>query len=194
VPNESDHFADDGARFAGGVRSGAHAPKAMEHDAGDGVHHGGESGDGEHVASNFNSAFFRGAFDFLGALEVGHRADVPDVKKNFTRLREEEAGKFAIVRPSPDDSAFIDGSGFGVEKKRELRDISLGAIHTNVALALLFGIVERVRMEKRPDELAANVLHSEFEVRVLIDGVMAAEKSSRPDIEALFVVDFFWAN
>ena len=104
------------------------------------------------------------------------------------------AGKFAIVRPGAGDGAFVDGAGFGVEEKRELRDVGLGAIHADVALALLFGIVEGMRVEKGPDELAADVFQAEFEMRVLIDGVMAAEKSGGADVEALFVVDFFRAD
>ena len=45
LANLRHHFADDGAGFAGRVRGGAHAPEAVKDDTGDGVHHGGESGD-----------------------------------------------------------------------------------------------------------------------------------------------------
>ena len=60
-----DHGADDGAGFGGSVGGGAHAPEAMEDDAGDGVDHGGEGGDGKYITSDFDSALFGGALDFL---------------------------------------------------------------------------------------------------------------------------------
>jgi hypothetical protein len=61
----------------------------------------------------------------------------------------------------------------------------------DVALALLFGIVERVGMEERPDELAADIFEAEFEMGVLVDGVMAAIEGGSADVEALFIRDFF---
>jgi hypothetical protein len=70
----------------------------------------------------------------------------------------------------------------------------LRAIHSNVALALLFGIVEGMRVKKRPDELTADVFQAEFEMGVLINGVMAAEESGGTDVETLLVVDFFGAD
>ena len=82
LANVRDHFADDGAGFAGSVRGGAHAPEAMKDDTGDGVHHGGEGGDRQDVAGDFDGAFFGGALDFLNALGMRHRADVPDVAQN----------------------------------------------------------------------------------------------------------------
>src|SRR5262249_51495790 len=46
-------------------------------------------------------------------------------------------------------------------------------------------------MQKRPDQLAADVFQAEFEGRVLVDGVMAAEKCAGADVEALLVGDLF---
>jgi len=43
----------------------------------------------------------------------------------------------------------------------------LGAVEADVPLALLLGIVEGMRVEERPDELAADVFKAEFEVGVL---------------------------
>ncbi len=74
-----DHRADDGAGFAGRVRGGAHAPEAVQNDAGDGVHHGGEGGDWQDIAGDFDGTLFGGAFDFLETLGIGHRADVPNI-------------------------------------------------------------------------------------------------------------------
>ena len=45
-------------------------------------------------------------------------------------------------------------------------------------------------MKERPDELAAHVFEAKFEMRVLVDGVMAAVKGRRADVEALLVGDF----
>ncbi len=87
---EGDHFADDDPRLAGGVGGCAHAPEAMKNDAGHGVHHGGEGGDRKNVARDFYGAFFGGALDFLEALGMRHWADMPDIEKNFARLREEK--------------------------------------------------------------------------------------------------------
>jgi hypothetical protein len=46
-------------------------------------------------------------------------------------------------------------------------------------------------VEKGPDELAADIFEAEFEMSVLVDGVMAAVESRGADVEALFVGDFF---
>src|SRR6266852_5011639 len=74
------------------------------------------------------------------------------------------------------------------------RDIGLSAIEADVALALLLGIVKGMRVQERPDELAADVFEAEFEMGVLVDGVMAAVESGGADIEALLVGDFFGAD
>src|SRR5271154_2333760 len=66
----------------------------------------------------------------------------------------------------------------------------MSAIQANIALALLFGIVKRVSVKKRPDELAADVFQAEFEMRMLVDGVMAAVEGGRADVEALLIGDF----
>ncbi len=186
-----DHVADYGAGFAGGVASGAHAPEAVEDDAGDGVNHGGESGDGENVAGDFDGAFFGGALDFLEALGVRHGADVPDVAEDGAGVVDEESGEFAVRVPGAGDGLFVDGAMRVVEKKGSGRDVGLRAIEADVALALLLGIVEGVGVEKGPDELAADVFEAEFEMRVLVDGVMAAIESGGADVEALLIGDFF---
>src|SRR5271169_2694231 len=81
-----------------------------------------------------------------------------------------------------------------VEEEGRVWDVGLRAIEADVALALLFGIVERVRVEEGPDELAADVFQAEFEMRVLIDGMVAAVESGGANIEALLVGDFFGAD
>jgi len=49
-------------------------------------------------------------------------------------------------------------------------------------------------VEKRPDELAADVFEAEFEMSVLIDGVVSTVKSCRTDIKALLVSNFVVGN
>ena len=189
--NLGDHFADDGAGFAGSVARGAHAPETVEDYAGDGVDHRSESGDGEYVAGDFDGAFFGGALDFLDALGVRHGADVPDVAEDGTGVVDEEKREFAVGVPGAGDGLFVDGAVGVVEEERRGWDVGLRAIEADVALALLLGIVEGVGMEKGPDELAADIFEAKFKVGVLVDGVMAAIESGGADVEALLVGDFF---
>ena len=163
----------------------------MEDDAGDSVNHSGEGGDGEDVASDFNGAFFGGTLDFLEALGVGHGADVPDVAEDSACVIDEEEREFAVGVPGTGDGLFVDGAMSVIEKQRGGRDIGLRAIQADIALALLLGIIERVGMEERPDELPADILETEFEMSMLVDGVMSAIESGGADVEALFVGDFF---
>ncbi len=112
-----DHRADHGASFAGRVRGGAHAPQAVEDDAGDGVHHGGEGGDGQDVAGDFDGALFCGALDFLETLGVGHRADVPDVVENGAGVGDQKRRKLAVVIPGTGDGGFVEFFAFFVEEE-----------------------------------------------------------------------------
>jgi hypothetical protein len=125
---------------------------------------------------------------------MGHGTDVPDIEKNFARLRKKKRREFAVVGPGAGDGAFVNGAGFSIEKERELRDLGLGTVHANVTLRLLFGVVEGMRVEEGPDKLAADVFQAEFEMRVLVDGVMSAEESGGANVEALLVIDFFGAD
>ena len=64
-------------------------------------------------------------------------------------------------------------------------------VEADIALALLLGIVKGMGVQESPDELAADVFQAEFEMRVLVDGVVAAVKRGGADVEALLVGDFF---
>ena len=68
------------------------------------------------------------------------------------------------------------------------------AVEADVALALLLGIVERMGVEEGPDEVTADVFEAEFEMGVLVDGVMAAVEGGGADVGALLVGDFFGAD
>ena len=58
---------------------------------------------------------------------------------------------------------------------RERRDGERPRLHLDVALRGLLGVVEGVGVEERPDELAADVLERELEVRVLERRVVPGE-------------------
>ena len=51
-----------------------------------------------------------------------------------------------------------------------------------------------MRVKEGPDELAADIFQAEFEMRVLVNGVVAAKKVAGADVEALLVGDFFGAD
>ena len=166
----------------------------MEDDAGNGVHHGGERGDWENVSGDFDGALFSGTLNFLDALGMGHGADVPNVAENVARVGDENGRKFAVILPSAGDGLFVDGAAGGVEKERFGGDVRLRAVEAYVALALLLGIVEGMRVEEGPDELTGNVFQAEFKMGVLVDGVMTAVEGGGADVEALLVSDFFGAD
>ena len=65
------------------------------------------------------------------------------------------------------------------------------AVEADVTLALLLGIVEGMGVEEGPDELAADIFEAEFEMGMLVDGVMAAVERGGADVEALLFGDFF---
>ena len=163
----------------------------MENDAGDGVDHRGEGGDGKNVARDFDGAFFGGALDFLDVLGIGIRADPPNISENGAGVGDEDCRKFAVVIPRARDGLFVDFFGGFIEVEIDGGNVSLDAIHADVALALLLGVVERMCVEKRPDELAADVFEAEFEGGVLEDGVVTAVECGGANVEALLVGDLF---
>ena len=71
------------------------------------MNHCRECGDRENVACDFDGAFFGGAFDFLEALGIGHRADVPNLVEDGASVADEQSGKLAIVIPSAGDGLFV---------------------------------------------------------------------------------------
>ena len=56
----------------------------------DGATTGGERGERQNIASNLDGALFGGALDFLNALRMGHRADVPDVVQNVAGIGDKQ--------------------------------------------------------------------------------------------------------
>src|SRR5712691_8951734 len=122
---------------------------------------------------------------------MGHRADVPDVVQDRAGVADQEGREFSIVIPGAGDGLFVDFLAFFVEEERDGWNISLRAVEADVALALLLGIVERMGVEEGPDEVAADVFEAEFEMGVLVNGVVAAVEGGGADVGALLVGDFF---
>ena len=131
---------------------------------------------------------------FLNPLGMRHRANVPDVVKNVARVGNQKRRQLAIVGPGTRDGGFVNCSRSFVEEKRNGGDIGLGPVKAYVTLALLFGVVEGMSVKKGPNELAANVLDSKLEMRVLIYGVMPAIESGRANVQALLIRDFVGRN
>src|SRR5215472_9138729 len=125
---------------------------------------------------------------------MGHGAYVPDVVENGAGVADQNSGQFAVVIPGSGDGAFIDFLGFFVEEQGDRRNVGQRAVETYIALTLLLGIVKRMGVKKRPNELAADVFEAEFEMSVLIDGVVAAVERGGADVEALLVGDFFGSD
>src|SRR5580658_2675671 len=85
---------------------------------------------------------------------------------------------------------FVNGALCRAKGAAFRRYISLRAIQTDVSLALLLRIVERMRVEEGPHKLPAHVFQSKLKMRVLVNGVMPAKVSCGPDHHPLLVGDF----
>ena len=86
-----------------------------------------------------------------------------------------------VVGPRLDHRLLVDVAGLAVERRNERARL----VQLDVALTLLLGVVERVAVQERPDELPRDVLETELEVRVLVDGVVTALVGQPADVLAL---------
>src|SRR5262249_9761890 len=154
------------------------------------MNHRGVSCNGKDVAGDFDGALFGGPLDFLNVSGIGIRADLPDVAENGSRVGNEKSRKFPGIIPGADDGTFVNFFSRFVEIEINRRNIGLDTVHADIALALLFGIVKRMCVEERPDELAADIFEAEFECCMLENGVMAAVEGGSTNVEALFISDF----
>ena len=186
-----DHLADHRARLGRRIRRRGHAPQPVQHDAGKRVHHRGRRRDGQHVARDFDRAFLRLPVHFLHALGVRHGADVPDVAENFASVALQQRSQLPVIAPGARNRVFVNRALGRAEPGHFRRQIGERVIQAHVPLALLLGVVERMRVQERPDELPADIFEAKFKVRVLVDGVVAAVKRGRADLQALLVGDFF---
>src|ERR1700757_4638496 len=119
-----------------------------------------------------------------------HRSDVPDVVQDRSCLTDQQSRKLTVVSPGAGHGRLVDCPRALVEKERYRRNIGLSALHAHIALALLFGVVERVGVQKRADKLTTHIFEAEFEMRVLVARMVAAIKSGRANIQPLLVRDF----
>ncbi len=146
------------------------------------MHHGGERRDGKNVARDFDGTFFGLALHFLHALRVRTRFYVPDIAQNRARGWLEQARQLTVVIPSFGDGSLVNGAFGWAKMGRRFRwNICLCAVQAHVTLALLFRIVEGMRMQEGPDKLAADVLKAKFKMGVLIYGVVATIVRGRSD-------------
>lgn len=120
-----------------------------------------------------------------------HVAHVPDVTEDVTSVGSEQVAELAVIIPGPGYGASVKSALRGAKFFGWRRDVGLGAVEPDVALALLFGIVKRMSMKKRPNELAADIFEAEFKVRMLKNSVVPAVKCGSTDIDALLLGDFF---
>src|SRR5690348_13841071 len=156
------------------------------------MHHSGKCRHGKNIARYLDGSLFRLPLYFLDALWMGAGLDVPYIAQNLARSRLQDSRQFAVIIPGFGDRRFVYGALTRTKMRRRIRrNISLRTIQAHIALALLLGIVKGMGVEKRPDELATDVFKPELEMRVLIDGVVAAIVGGRADQRSLLVIDFF---
>ena len=154
------------------------------------MHHGGERGDGNHVAGGLDGALFGVFLDQLEPIRVRRRSNVAQFFENRERVVSEQCGELGVAVPRAQHRGLVDAEGLAADWRHERARL----LQLDVALAGLLRVVERVRVEERPHEMARDVLESELEVRVLIDGVVAGVEGERADGVALLLGDLVGAD
>src|SRR5580704_899534 len=96
-----------------------------------------------------------------------HGADVPDVAENFARIALQERRQLAVVFPRARNRAFVNRALGWAKTRRLSGQIGERVIQAHVPLALLLGVVKRMRMQEGPDKLPADVFEAEFKMGVL---------------------------
>ena len=142
--------------------------------------------DRDDVARGLDRALLGVLLDQLQPLGVGRRPDVAQLLQNRERIVLEQRRELGVAVPGADDRRFVDVKRFAGDRRHERARLP----QLDVALARLLRVVERVRVQERPDELPRDVLEAELEVRVLIDGVMAGVERQRADRVALRIGHF----
>ena len=77
-----------------------------------------------------------------------HRTDVPDAAQYFAGVGDEQRGELAVVIPRARDGSFVNFLAAFIKKQRNRRNVGVRAIQADVSLALLLGIVERMRVQE----------------------------------------------
>jgi signal transduction histidine kinase len=188
------HRANHFQSFRRRIGSQSRPPKPVQHDARKRVDHRRESSYRQNVTGHFDGPFLGLALHFLHPLGMRHLADMPYLAKDLASVGFQQIGERAVMFPGAGDGAFVNLALGRAESLAGPRDVGLRAVQSDVSLALLFGIVERMRVEKRPNELAAHIFEAKFEMSMLVNGVMASVKRSRADGESLLVGDLLRLN
>ena len=126
-----------------------------------------ERRDGQHVARDLLRPLLHGAGELLApvaARAAREESEVPLRRQRCQQLRQPLVGR--LLPPRRPFEHFALGGEHG-------RNGVLPALNLDVALRDLLGVVERVAVEERPEELPRDVLERELEVRVLERRVVA---------------------
>ena len=177
-----DHRRHHGHALPRAVAGAHHAPEPVQHDAGDGVHHRGERGEGDHVARRLDGLLLGLAGDALHPLLGGVRRQVPQLRHDAQGVRSQEVVEPAVGAPGPQDRPLVHAARLGPQA---FGDEGPHLVEAHEALGRLLGVVEGMRVQERPDELPAHVLEAELEVRVLVDRVVAPLEGEGADGLAL---------
>ena len=173
------------ARLPRRVGRVGHPHQAIEREARDRVHHRGAGGERDHIARRLDRLLLRLALDRLQPIGAGPRRDVAQLAQDANGVVLEQGRQPRVALPRVDDGALVDVARLAVDR----RDDGARLAQLDVALALLLGVVERVAVERAPDELPRHVLEAELEVRVLVDGVVTGVEGELADRVALLLGD-----
>ncbi len=184
--HQPDHLRDHLARLVRRVAGVHHPMQPVQDDARHGVHHRGEGRNRDHVAGRLDRALLGVLLDLLQALGIRVGADVAQLFQNAERIVLEDRGQLSVAIPGAHDGVLVDVAGVAGDRRHKRARL----FQLHVALTGLLGVVERIRVQERPDELPGDVLEPELEIRVLIDRVVTGVKRQRADRVALLVGDF----
>ena len=116
--------------------------------------------DRDDVARGLDGALLGVLLDLLQPLGVGGRPDVAQLLQDRKRVVLEQRRQLRVAIPGAHDGALVHAERLAGDRRHERARLA----QLDVALARLLGVVEGIRMEERPDELARDVLEPELEV------------------------------
>ena len=140
--------------------------------------------DRDDVARGLDRALLRVLVDLLQPLRVRRRPDVAQLLQNREGIVFEQRRELRVAVPRANDGRLVDVERLAADRRHERARL----LQLDVALTRLLGVVERIRVQERPDELPRDVLETELEVRVLIDGVVTGVERQRADESRCFSV------
>ena len=177
-------------RLVGGVARVHHPMQPVQDDARHGVDHGRERGNRDDVARGLDRALLGVLLDLFQPLGIRVGADVAQLLQDGQRIVLEQRRQLRVTIPCANDRCFEHVAS----PARERRHVRPRLFELYVTLAGLLGVVERIRVQERPDELPRDVLEAELEVRVLVDRVVPGVEREQANRIALGFGDFIRAN